>query len=117
MPKISVTLPSIYPEACARALANIHSATRAQYEVLVVSPFDATKLGPNVRWIDDGGKRIGPNASQAMAVREASGEFVAAMTDDFLMIEGWDNLILEDFLEREKLYEGAPYQMGMRYDY
>lgn len=111
--KISITLPSIYPEALNRTLANIRATTRNEYEVIVVSPFRVEEQ--NVIWIEETERR-GCNFAQDIAARYATGDFITAFADDWIYVDGWDEKILPDFLEREHQWEGK-YLMGLRYDH
>jgi hypothetical protein len=110
--KISITLPSLYPKELARAVENINATTRAAHEILVVSPFEFS--GDNVMHIRESESR-GCNYAQALASKFASGDLIVAHTDDFDYVDSWDDLIIPDFLEREKLYKGD-YLLGLRYD-
>jgi hypothetical protein len=112
-PKISITLPSIYPDALQRCLAGIKSATRNTYEVLVVSPFRVDE--PNVVWIEETERR-GCAFAHDVASRRATGEFITAFADDWLYADGWDETVLPDFIDREKRAQGK-YLMGLRYDH
>jgi hypothetical protein len=110
--KLSITLPSIHPDALARAVENINAATRLPHEILVVSPF--TAYGPNVTWIVENERR-GCNFAQAAAAKYATGDLLIAHADDFHYTDGWDDKIVPDFLRREKMW-GDNYLMGLRYD-
>lgn len=121
-PRISITLPSLYPDALARALQNIDDATRNEVEVIVVSPFEFTlrslDCGP-VRWIKES-KSTGCNAAHMAAIGVAQGEFVTAWVDDHFYADGWDVLALADFEDRERKFHtigGAdkPYELGLRH--
>jgi hypothetical protein len=110
--KISITLPSIYPEALRRSLANIRDTTRNEYEVIVVSPFRVES--PSIVWIEETERR-GCAFAHDVAARRATGEFITAFADDWLYVDGWDEKILPDFLERECQWADE-YLMGLRYD-
>ena len=115
--KISITLPSIFPVACARAIKNINETTQGDYEIVVVSPFDPGTGDGRVLWVPDGQTKTGAAACQHRAAMAATGDIVAAFADDFLFVDCWDDLIINDFLRREaRLPAETPYVLGMRYD-
>jgi hypothetical protein len=109
--KISITLPCLYPDLLDRAVANINATTRLPHEILVVGPFEAK--GDNVVWIREDKPR-GVAYAQHVAGMAATGDFVAASADDYDFVDGWDDILLTDFLDRERLH-GVRYVMGMRY--
>lgn len=110
--KISITLPSIYPDSLANAINNINETTRLPHEILVVSPFEMR--GDNVVWIQETERR-GCNYAQVVAAKYATGDLITAHADDFHYVDGWDEKVVPDFLERERLCRGF-YLMGLRYD-
>ncbi len=85
---ISITLPSIHPEALGRTLANLRQTTLGQYEVIVVSPF-APPEGYGAVWIPESNPQ-GPNVAHGLAFDYASGEYVLGWVDDHLLTFGWD---------------------------
>jgi hypothetical protein len=110
--KISITLPSIYPEALERSLDNIVKATKSsELEIIVVSPFEV--LHRNVIWLKDK-KRDGCNSAHFEASKVATGDFIAAWADDHLLIDNWDDLIIETFLQREVVINNWPFLLGQR---
>jgi hypothetical protein len=111
--KISITLPSIYPVALQSVLASIRSTTRNPYEVIVVSPFRVDE--PNVIWVEEN-ERKGCAFAHDVAARHATGEFITAFADDWRYVDGWDEAILPEFLDREQKARGK-YLMGLRYDH
>lgn len=119
-PKISITLPSIYPTALARTLRNIRDATRCEHEIIVVSPFnppDARWPRSMIKWIKDPNNNTGPNAAHELAFKEATGEFVVAMCDDHLFVDGHDVIALKDFAEKEAAHPNKALLFGLRQVY
>jgi hypothetical protein len=115
--KVSITLPSIFPEACARAIKNIRETTLGDYEIVVVSPFDPGTESGRVLWLPDSKEKKGAAVCQHRAANAATGEIVAAFADDFLFTPGWDKMIVADFLDREKQAPAdKPFVLGMRYN-
>ena len=114
---ISITLPSLYPAALTRTLNNIHDTTRSEHEIIVVSPFEPPIIG-NVLWIKETSK-LGANAAHMAAMEKVSGEFITGWVDDHLYLDGWDKLVLEDFLEREAVFHSRnldkPFVLGLRH--
>lgn len=113
-PTISITLPSIYPDALRRALDNIEDATRNPYRVIVSSPFEPDRSamrGGELVWLKEE-KQTGCNAAHMAAVGHAGGEFVTAWVDDHLYMDGWDTSALANFEEREV---DGPFILGLRH--
>lgn len=93
---ISITLPSIYPDAAARALCNIRDATRGAYQVILVSPFKCPAgLEQNVTWVHEKEAK-GCAAAHARAVESAKGEYIVAFADDHQFVAGWDEIALSE---------------------
>ncbi len=88
---ISITLPSLYPDALGRALQNIRETARSPYEVIVVSPFPIHDK--DVTWIEET-KSTGCNAAHMAAMSKVKGEFVTGWVDDHLYLDGWDEIAL-----------------------
>lgn len=116
--KISITLPSIYPAACERALENIVASTICDVEIIVVSPFKPPPVnlrwGQTLVWLEEKVKSTCA-AAHDRARYEATGDFVTAFADDFLYTDRWDEKIVPDFLDRERRWVGPGYVMGLRY--
>lgn len=108
--KISITLPSIYPDSARRAIDNINERSCFAHEILVVSDFEAT--GDNVVWIKET-ERKGVAHAQHVAAQHATGDYVTAFADDYEYVPNWDAQILADFTSREG--EREPFVMGVRY--
>ncbi|CAK0764451.1 hypothetical protein CCP2SC5_340013 [Azospirillaceae bacterium] len=101
--KLSITLPSLFPDLLSRAIASIHEHTaHLDHEILVVSPFEAS--GPNVRWIPEDQPRGNCHAHNE-AARHATGDLVLAMCDDHAPMARWADEFLAFFTEREKGHE------------
>jgi hypothetical protein len=95
--KVSITLPSIFPDALDRALANIRATTRGAYEVIVVSPFRVK--APDVVWIEETERR-GCAFAHTVAAHQASGDFITATADDCAYQPGWDAAAIANYEER-----------------
>jgi hypothetical protein len=106
---ISITLPSLYPQALVRTLTNIEVTTRGKYEVIVVSPFAAR--GHGVHWLEEHEPR-GCAAAHAAAATIARGEYVFPFADDHEFVEGWDETALTEFAARAG--GQAPFALGLR---
>lgn len=119
--KISITLPSLYPEALGRALANIRDATRSEHEVIVVSPEPPPPIVSQhgrLIWLLET-RSTGCNAAHMASVAKAEGEFVTAWVDDHFYADGWDVLAVQDFTEREEVFHrkapGQTFELGLRH--
>lgn len=104
---ISITLPSIYPEACVQALRNIEQTTRGPYEVIVVSTLEVR--GPNVVWIEEAERR-GCAYAHHEASRYAIGDYLVPFADDHAFVDGWDEIAIKEFENRRS----APFALGLR---
>lgn len=97
--KVSFTLPTLFPDAIHRAIANINASVReVDYEILVVSPFPVE--GPRVVWVEEGEPR-GNCGAHAMAFEKSTGDVVAPMCDDVLLLPGAVEKALRFMMERE----------------
>ena len=97
--KVSISLPSLFPDDLAATLKSIRETTHGiEYEALVVSPFEVA--GPDVRWIREDQPR-GAAAAHNLAFRHATGDFVMAMTDDCVLRDGWAGFVMDHFQSRE----------------
>lgn len=119
-PTLSITLPSLFPVALARALANIRDATRANYEVIVVSPKPPPREFKNIIWIEEvEGTGTGCAAAHYDAGQVASGEFITPFADDHLYTDGWDVGALKNYERRETRFHGKnpgkPFILGLRH--
>jgi hypothetical protein len=110
--KLSITLPSLFPDLLAQALESIRRNTvNVDYEVIVVSPFPVA--GADVIWAPETEAR-GNCPAHAAALSQATGDIVLAMCDDMRPQPGWADRLLAFFLERER---GAfPYACGLNVD-
>ena len=119
--KISITVPSIYPDACERALNNLRDATRGDYEVILISPFEPPGgARKNVVWLrEDPATASGCNAGHALALKYFTGDFVVPWVDDHLIADGWDTTLVRYYEEREnrfhKKHAGKPFSVGLRH--
>jgi hypothetical protein len=117
---ISITLPSLYPEACARALNNIRDATRSRYEIVMVSPFEPPRGHRHIWWIrEDPAQSNGCNAGHAKALDFLTGDFVIPWVDDHFLQDGWDVSALRQYERRENEFHrqsaGRPFALGIRH--
>lgn len=131
-PRVSIILPSIHLDACRRALENIVETTRGSYEVVLVSPLSlghivggpdrlSYKLRKDKLWIKNVGDADGPIKTQTLGIQHATGEFVVAHSDDFRYEPGWDDDLVDDYVDRESIWSqrvGQPAMlvMGARFD-
>src|SRR5689334_2533687 len=98
--KISLTLPSVFPDDLNRTLDMIYATTRTlDYEIVVVSPFEVAK--PRVTWVREDEPR-GNVPAQAAAFEHATGDFVVALSDDVVLADNWDGISVANFQERER---------------
>lgn len=97
--KVSITLPSIYKDACKRAIDNINATATGDIEILVVSPFRAE--GKNVVWIEETERR-GCTFAHNMACEHATGDFIIASSDDVLYNNNWDAAALAIYAARKR---------------
>ncbi len=114
--KISITLPSLYPEAITRTLENLQSTTRNELEVIVVSPFKIDfnfHNGGRLIWIEDR-KRDGCNSAHFEASKYITGDFIAGFADDHTFVDGWDEITIDNFMRRESETVKRPYLLGQR---
>ena len=100
MAKLSVILPSVYPDDVATTIKSFEENTKSlDYEIVVVSPFEVAR--PRVVWVPEENPR-GNVAANSEAFRHVSGDFVLAMADDTAVRPGWDDLAMKNFLDRER---------------
>src|ERR1700688_2592159 len=99
---ISITLPSLYPDALTRTLHNIQDTTKQEHEIIVVSPFEPPLIGPAI-WIKEV-RPAGCNAAHMAALEKVTGEFITGWVDDHVYVDDWSDIIVEDFLEREAAF-------------
>jgi hypothetical protein len=109
--KLTITLPSIHGHALQRTLENIRDTTVGDHEVIVVSPNEPPFIGNITTFVKDVVLE-GANAGHAQALHYARGDFIFPWVDDHLLVKGWDGVLLEEFLEREK--EHQFFVMGAR---
>jgi GT2 family glycosyltransferase len=98
--KVSIILPSVFPDDVAATIKSFHETTKTvDYEIVVVSPFEVKQ--PRVVWIAEKDPR-GNVAANAEAFRHVTGDFVLACADDTIMRPGWDDFAMKNFHERER---------------
>ena len=107
--KISILLPSVFPDHVAKAIDMIHATSGdVDYEIVVVSPFEVNK--PKVRWVHEAVPR-GTVPAHAMAYQHASGEFVLGFSDDVGLLPGWASQALALYERRAAAHK--PFLMGL----
>jgi hypothetical protein len=111
MTKVSITLPSIFPDALNRSLANIRATTTGDYEVVVVSPFRVE--GPDIIWIEET-QRNGCAFAHTVGAAHANGEFITATADDCDYLPGWDQKLIRIYDERAPK-DGHSFCLGLHY--
>ncbi len=109
--KVSITLPSIFPAALDRALANIRATTKGDYEVVVVSSFKV--VGPDVLWVEET-QRNGCAFAHTVAAKHASGDFITATADDCDYFPAWDQKMIQIYDERAPR-DGGNFCLGLHY--
>jgi hypothetical protein len=109
--KVSITLPSIFPEALDRALANIRATTKGDYEIVVVSPFRVS--APDVVWVEEA-ERNGSAFAQTIAAKHASGDFITAASDDCDYLPAWDQRMMRIYDVRAPK-DGRSFCLGLHY--
>lgn len=98
--KLSLTLPSLFPDALAITMKNIEATTRdVDYEVVVVSPFEVS--GPRIRWVPEG-TPSGNCGAHRKAFDACTGDVVIALSDDVRLADGWAATYVRNFLEAER---------------
>lgn len=117
---ISIALPSIYPEACARTLCNVRDATRSRYEVILVSPFEPPRGHRHVWWIKEEPRdATGCTAAHARAAEHFAGDYVLPWADDQIFVDGWDVATLRNYGRREEAFHrsfpGKPFVLGLHH--
>ncbi len=98
--KLSLVLPSLFPNALHRTIGNLRATTRGvDYEILAVTPFEVAEVG-GVRWIREDESRGGV-AAHTLAYSQMTGDILVALADDVLLVDNWAELCLKRFLARE----------------
>lgn len=111
---ISLTLPSVYPDALERSLRNLRDATRGPYQVVVVSSFPPPPIAGRygvVEWVMETDPR-GCNAGHAAALDKVRGDYIVAWVDDHLLVDGWDTFSIRDF--EVSSMKDRPLLLGLR---
>lgn len=111
---ISITLPSLHRELLVSVCENIVWTTRERPEIIVVSPFQPYEVpGSRIAWVREDEPK-GISAAHAAAFAQASGEFVFPWADDHYFNDGWDEVLLAEFKQREEVSAG-PLSLGPRF--
>lgn len=111
---ISITLPSIFPDALRRAHDNIVVTTVGSYELIVVADFERPSWASDrVVWIKEGERRGNPHA-HFVAAQHARGEFITAMSDDCRYVYAWDVDSIANY-EKRRASAGGKLCLGMHF--
>lgn len=106
--KLSLTLPSLFPEPAIRVIENVRATVRdIDYEILLVSPFEVT--GPNVRWVREETPK-GAGVASAIAYAHSTGDIIFPLADDIELNHGWATEGLKALLRFER---DRPYALGV----
>lgn len=108
-PTFSIIVPTLRPKLLACTLYSIHRNSRGHdYEVVVVSPFEAT--GDRVRWSPE---RVvgGPIAAHSQGVADSHGDILITMTDDTIALPGWLDTIEQRITTGEQQW--IPFCLGL----
>lgn len=110
--KLSVTLPSLFPELLQHALPALYRSVPAgvELEILVVSPFKVQ--GPGLVWIPESEAR-GNCFAHHMAYRQATGDYVLTLSDDFVVAPGSLQAALEHVVGGED--RNFPFSVGLHH--
>jgi hypothetical protein len=112
---LSITLPSLHREQLVSVVENITWTTRERPEIIVVSPFQPFEVpGSRIVWVRED-EPAGISAAHAAAFAAATGEFVFAWTDDHYVHDGWDDILLGEFRQREKEIPTEIFSLGPRF--
>lgn len=116
--KLSITLPSIYPQALWRTLENIRDTTSNDVEILVVTPnpklhAPPMRPGQSVVWIREEERR-GCAYAHTVAAQYATGDFITATADDCAYVSHWDAAAIANYQER-KGAAGRMLCLGLHY--
>jgi hypothetical protein len=119
---LTILLPSIHPHSLQRMLKNLSDTIIGHTYLVVLTPehmvldtsLDEGDLSGT--WVIENG-RLGSAGAQAEAVKFAppESEFVMALSDDVVMLEkGWDEIVIENFVRRERQTTARPFCLDMR---
>lgn len=98
---ISITLPSLHREQLVSVVENIVWTAREKPEIVVVSPFPPFDvIGSRIVWVREDAP-AGISAAHAAAFAAAKGEFVFPWADDHYLTDGWDEVLVGEFRQRE----------------
>ena len=97
---ISITLPSIFPDALRRAHDNIAASTVGPYELVIVADFERPSwVSDRVVWVREVERR-GCAHAHTVAAGHATGEFITATADDCAYLPGWDVAAIANYRRR-----------------
>jgi len=98
--KLSLILPSLFPNALHRTIANLQATTPGvDYEIVAVAPFEVA--GPRVRWVREEAP-AGNVRAHALGFSRASGDVAIALSDDVILADRWADVCLQTLIERER---------------
>ncbi len=97
--KLSLVLPSLFPELIDGALDAAHEAAEGiDHEIVVVSPYEVSR--PGVRWVAETAPR-GSIAACNLGFANATGDVIALIADDNRLTKGALRLALAQLARRE----------------
>lgn len=109
--KLSIVLPSLFPQSLLRVLGNVQATTHEiDYEFLAVTPFEVS--GPNVVWVREEVPR-GTVAAHAAAYAAMTGDILVALSDDVTLADDWAGIALAALEEREAENRGGAFCLGL----
>lgn len=110
--KLSVTLPSLFPELLQHSLPALYQAAPdgVELEILVVAPFKVQ--GPGIKWIQESEAR-GNCFAHHTAWRYATGDYVLTLSDDFMVAPGSLQSALEQVIAGEDRH--FPFSVGLHH--
>lgn len=97
--KLSLALPSLFPQSFYRTHSNILASTHGiDFEILAVTPFEAQ--GPNVCWIREESPK-GSVQAQVLAYEHMTGDILVTLVDDIALVGDWAKTALANLERRE----------------
>lgn len=106
--KLSLTLPTLFPEPAMRAIENVRATVQGiDYEIVVASPHEFS--GPDIRWVKEDAPR-GAGIASDMAAKASTGDVICPMADDAEFAPGWAQAGLQTLMQNER---GRLYAVGI----
>lgn len=110
--KLSIILPSIFPNLLERSIRNIYLTTfGCEYEIVVVSPFEVS--GKHIVWVPEACQR-GNVAAHSIGFNAASGDYIISISDDILTPPYWAVNLIDFIKKRESVLGNIPLVCGPR---